>query len=263
MKKEDFMKKGIVIAVAALFMAGVFYGCTTTGAGSSPSARVNAQADEAMYRPVEYANSHIQGPQLIVLPGQVKSNNATFTQRVTANNIADFGELELSRANFRVLERTDLGPMLDEVTLAANMGDAKALEQFKRGKFQATKWFVKFDVLKAEPVAEASRGFDGRAAGSILGTVIGGRSGSVTRTGVGSVRGEEAAGIWIVGMRYKIMDASTSEQVATGYFEQKMEMGAKAGSVLGFSSSESHRITLDTLVQRLVQESVQEIDRHK
>lgn len=251
------------VLVSLFVSLALISGCTTTGAGTSPSARAHAQADAAMYRPVEYQHVNIQGPPLVVLPGEVRSNNATFTQRVTANNIADFGELELSRANFRVLERTDLGPLLDEVTLAANMGDASAMDKFKRGKFETTQWFVKFDVLKAEPVAEATRGFDGRAAGSILGTVIGGRSGAVTRTGVGSIRSDEAAGVWIVGMRYKILDASTTEQVATGYFEQKMEMGAQAGSILGFSSSESHQITLDTMVQRLVQEAVQEIDRHK
>ena len=255
--------RGLSIAVAMLFTMGLISGCTTTGPGSSPSARVNAQADAAMYQSVEYMNVNVQGPPLIVLPGEIKSNNATFVQRITANNIADFGELELSRANFRVLERTDLGPMLNEITLAANMGDPESLERFKKGKFKSTKWFVKFDVLKAEPVAEASRGFDGRAAGAILGTVIGGRSGAVTRTGVGSLHSEEAAGIWIVGMRYKVLDASTTEQMATGYFEQKMEMGAKAGSILGFSSSESHQITLDTMVQRLIQEAVREIDRHK
>ncbi len=255
--------KGFSVSIVLLFVVGLLAGCTTTGAGSSPSARANAQADAAMYQPVEYLNAGVQGPPLIVLPGQIKSNNATFTQRITANNIADYGELELSQANFRVLERTDLGPLLDEVTLAANMGDPQALEKFKRGKFKSTKWFVKFDILKAEPVAEAQRGFDGRAAGAILGTVIGGRSGAVTRTGVGSVSAGEAAGVWIVGLRYKVLDASTTEQMATGYFEQKMEMGSSAGSILGFSSGESHQITLDTMVQRLVQEAVQEIDRQK
>jgi hypothetical protein len=255
--------RGMYGLVAVLFAVGLFSGCTTTGAGSSSSARANAQADTVMYQPVEYANAHIQGPPLIVLPGQIKSNNATFTQRITANNIADYGELELSKANFRVLERTDLGPMLDEVALAANMGDPTALEKFKRGKFKTTKWLVKFDILKAEPVAEASRGFDGAAVGSILGTVIGGRSGAVTRTGVRSIRAGEAAGVWIVGMRYKVLDASTTEQMATGYFEQKMELGSSSTSVLGVSQSESHQVTLDTMVQRLVQEAVRDIDQQK
>jgi hypothetical protein len=61
-------------------------------------------------------------------------------------------------------------------------------------------------------------------------------------------------------MRYKIMDANTTEQVAQGYTEEKMEVGAKSSSVLGVSNSSQGGVTLDTLVQRLVQKSVWEID---
>lgn len=61
-------------------------------------------------------------------------------------------------------------------------------------------------------------------------------------------------------MRYKIIDANTTEQVATGYSEEKMELGAKGTSVLGVSSSESGGLTLDSLVQRLIQKTVWEID---
>jgi hypothetical protein len=61
-------------------------------------------------------------------------------------------------------------------------------------------------------------------------------------------------------MRYKIMDANTTEQVATGYHEQKMEIGATSGAVLGAHSGATGGLTLDTLVQRLVQLSVYEID---
>jgi len=69
-----------------------------------------------------------------------------------------------------------------------------------------------------------------------------------------------STGIWIIGMRYKIIDANTTEQVATGYSEEKMELGAKGTSVLGVSSSESGGLTLDSLVQRLIQKTVWEID---
>ena len=74
-------------------------------AGSETSQKANAAADQAAYRPIAYTNANKQGPALIVLPGDIKSNNATFLQKFTANNIADFGELELSSANFQVLER--------------------------------------------------------------------------------------------------------------------------------------------------------------
>ena len=52
----------------------------------------------------------------------------------------------------------------------------------------------------------------------------------------------------------------TTEQVAQGYTEEKMEVGAKSTSVLGISESQQGGVSLDTMVQRLVQKSVWEID---
>ena len=254
--------------VASLLFVGILFisGCVSDGLslmGEGASQRSNAIADQNMYQPVEYINASKQGPVLVVLPGNIKSSNATFSQKITDNNIADYGELELGKANFRVLERAELGPMLNEVTLAANMGDSASLKKFRKGKFKTTKWFVKFDILKAENVAEGSKGFNGAALGSILSSVVGGTSGAVAGTTLGSVKSGEAAGVWIVGMRYKVLDASTSEQVYTGYFEDKMELGKKGSSILGVSGSQSAGITLDSMVQRLVQKAVADLDLKK
>ena len=73
-----------------------------------------------------------------------------------------------------------------------------------------------------------------------------------------------SAGVWVIGMRYKILDATTTEQVAQGYTEEKMEIGAKSTSVGGISSAAAGGVSLDTMVQRLVQKSVWDIDfKHK
>jgi hypothetical protein len=66
--------------------------------------------------------------------------------------------------------------------------------------------------------------------------------------------------VWLVGMRYKIINAETTEQVATGYTEEKMEIGATRQAALGVSQSQQGGVGLDTMVQRLVQKSVWEID---
>ena len=102
---------------------GPTFGNASPTAGSSTSAKANAAADAASYKEVEYKNVAKKGPALIVIPGEIKSNNATFTQRILPNNIADFGELELSQANFTVLERADLGNLLGEISLAYNLGN--------------------------------------------------------------------------------------------------------------------------------------------
>ena len=230
-------------------------------AGSSTSEKANEMADKAMYKPIEYTNAAKKGPALVVIPGEVKSNNASFTQKFGPNNIADYAELELGKANFKILERADMGPLLNEFQLAYTMGDPQAARKMlQKGKFKTTKWVVKFDVLKAEQVAQAQSGFDGRAIGSLIGIFGRGAGGAAGNVAVGSVQTGESTGVWIIGMRYKIIDANTTEQVATGYSEEKMELGAKSTSVLGVSSGESGGLTLDSLVQRLVQKTVWEID---
>src|SRR5450631_2921766 len=161
--KIDRVKSMLSIATGALIvLSGASYAQPRWGSESSPSPststsqKTNEAADRAMYKPVEYSNAGKAGPPLIVIPGEIKSNNATFTQKIGANNIADFAEIELSRANFPVLERTNLGPLLNEFTLAYNLGDPEeARKMLGRGKLKTTKWVVKFDILKTEQVASA------------------------------------------------------------------------------------------------------------
>ena len=211
---------------------------------------------------MSYANAATKGPAIIVLPGEVKSNNSTFSQRYGPNNIADYAELELSQANFQVLDRANLGSVLREVELAYNLGDPKQAQAlFQTGELQNTRWIVKFDVLRAEKVAEAGSGFSGNTLGGIASTLLGGKTGSVVNQSAGSVKTAESAGVWIVGMRYKIIDARTTQQVAQGYAEDKLEVGSTGTSVFGVSSRQAGGTTLDALVVKLVQKNVVDIDQ--
>ena len=119
-----FTPSAVVRALTALSAASLLAACQTTGggaadnpsptAGSSTSQQANEMADKAMYKPVEYKNVAKKGPMVVVIPGEIKSSNASFTQKFGPNNIADYAELELGKANFKVLERADLGPLLNE-----------------------------------------------------------------------------------------------------------------------------------------------------
>ena len=238
-------------------------GCAALEKVNSANERANESADSAMYEPIDYTNAAKKGPALIVIPGQIKSSNTTFSQKITPNNIADFAEMELSKANFKVFERADLGPALDEISLAANMGNrSKVKRVLRRGKFKTTRWFVKLDVLKAEQVAEADTGADFGAVGNLIG-MVGGYTGSAASIVGHSTSTAQTHGVWIVGMRYKVIDANTTEQVTQGYFEQKMEVGKTKSRVLGFSQGLKEQVTLDTLAQRLVQQCVADLDKKK
>jgi hypothetical protein len=127
------------------------------------------------------------------------------------------------------------------------------------GKLKTTKWVVKFDILKAEQIAENRAGFDGAAIGGLL-SRFGGSGAGLAGAATGTVKTQESTGVWLIGMRYKIMDANTTEQVAQGYKELKMEVGSTQTSVLGVSGGAKGGVGLDTMVQRLVQTAVYDID---
>jgi len=264
----SYLLGAALFAAASLASAQPTWGNPSPTAGKETSEKANAAADQTIYQPVTYANAAKKGPAVIEIPGEIKSNNATFLQKFTSNNIADFGEVELSSANFTVLERSNLGPLLKEFELAYNLGDPDQARKFlKMGKLKTTKYVVKFDILKTEQVAAAQSGFDGRTLGQmagLLGAFSGSRggaqAGAVGGTAVGSVHSDEATSVWVIGMRYKIINAETTEQVATGYTEEKMEIGATSSGALGVHQSQQGGVSLDTMVQRLVQKSVWDID---
>jgi len=260
---------GITLAAcASLAWAQPRFESASPTAGGKTSQQANQTADKTLYQSVDYVNKNKPGPQVIVIPGEMKSNNATFLQKFTANNIADFGELELSNANFKVLERSNLGPVLREFEIAYNLGDPQAARKYLgMGKMKTTKYVVKFDILKTEQVASATQSFDGGTLGQmagLLGAFSGSRggamAGAVGGTAVGSVHSGEATSVWVIGMRYKIINAETTEQLAQGYTEEKMEVGATSSGALGMNQGQKGGAGLDTMVQRLVQKSVWEID---
>ena len=246
--------------VGAQVSAQPSFGNPSPTAGTSTSDKANAAADQAVYKEVEYTNKNKKGPALVVIPGEIKASSATFTQKFGPNNIADFVEIELGNANFTVLERANLGNLLQEISLAYNLGDQTAARKTMQiGKLKTTQWIVKFDIMKAEQIAENKKGFDGRAVGGLLGA-FGGLGGAVGGRVASSVQTQDSTGVWLIGMRYKIMDANTTEQVAQGYKELKMELGAASTSVMGVSESAMGGVGLDTMVQRLVQTAVWDID---
>jgi hypothetical protein len=264
-----YLVGAVLCAAAACASAQPTWGNPSPTAGRETSQKANAAADQTIYQPVTYTNAGKKGPAVVIIPGEIKSNNATFLQKFTANNIADFGEIEMSSANFTVLERSNLGPLLNEFELAYNLGDPDQARKFlKMGKLKSTKYVVKFDILKTEQVAAAQQSFDGRTLGQmagLLGAFSGSRggaaAGAVGGTAVGSVHSGEATSVWVIGMRYKIINAETTEQVATGYTEEKMEIGATSSGALGVNQSQQGGVSLDTMVQRLVQKSVWDIDQ--
>ena len=90
----------LACAISAAFAQPTFESASPT-AGSSTSQKANEGADKAMYKEVQYTNAGKKGPALVVIPGEVKSNNATFTQK--------FGPLDWRHASAHALYWSALG----------------------------------------------------------------------------------------------------------------------------------------------------------
>ncbi len=244
-----------------LLLIAVLSGCL------GASKKAHEAADKAMYQPVEYQNAATAGPEVALLPCEVKTLNATFMQKCGENNLRDFAEIELTKANFKVLENADKQAGYQEIAVACNLGDASALKVFKKKAMPTAKCFLTFDIIKAEPVAFEAKGGDGQVLGALLelGILIatkGDDSGLGRSVGaaVSSVKSFEEKATWHVTMRYKVINAATGEVVATNELTEVHEAVSELKGALGVDQKQTQNVTLDMLTQRLIQRAVQEID---
>ena len=223
-------------------------------------AATTAGAQQKPLPPIVYANKDKPGPQVIVLPGEIKTSDNFFKTKYSGDNIADFAELELGNDGFKVLERADLSSIIQEFQTAYALGDTATVKKYlKNGKLHTTKYILRFDILKAEKAAVQHSGINGAAAVGAITSIFHTKPGAAGDT-ASTLNTDSTQATWLVGMRYKIIDANTTEIVAQGYHEETLDTGGSSTQFLGISGGEKKPFTLDSMVQRLIQENVAEID---
>jgi hypothetical protein len=241
------------------------YGCV------SANKKTNEAVDVSMYKPIEYENAAVSGPKVVVFPGKIKTRSALFMAKVGENNVRDFAELELSKANFQIIEHADKQQLFNEIAVAANLGDMQAIRAFKSKCTPDAKCFITFDVVKAEPVAWESRGGSGEAAGALveLGFLLANKGkenklGKSINATLSSIKSYNYKTTWDVSLRYKIINASDGEIVCSNELSEQHVATSEMSSAVGVTNKDSTNFTIDAVVQRLVQKAVQDIDaQHK
>jgi hypothetical protein len=127
--------------------------------------------------------------------------------------------------------------VLKEFELAYNLGDPDAARKFlKMGKLKTTKYVVKFDILKTSrspPRSQASTAarwarWPACSARSRLARRA--RAGAVGGTAWAQCTRSEATSVWVIGMRYKIINAETTSR-SHRLHRGKMEVGASSSGV--------------------------------
>lgn len=249
-----------------LFLLVILSSFTAFGCAST-SKVANEAADKAMYQPVAYANAAAKGPQVVVIPGEITSNNTSFARHVAANNICDFVEIELTKANFGVIDNSASQQYFQEVALAANLGDANALRVLKKGKLAQARWFVSLNIVKAEPTSNSSKDFSGASIGALveIAFLIGSKGhdnnlGKAAGKLFSSIKYEEISMTWDVVASYNVIDAVTGQKIASGQVTEPMESKSVMQSFVGVTNTNATNALFDAVVQRIVQKAVQDID---
>lgn len=249
--------------LCVLVVAMMFSAC----GGASKSA--HEKADAAMYKPIEYENTSVQGPAVVVMPGVVKSRSVYFLGKYGDSNIKDFAEIELGKANFTLVESADKQPMFTEMACAVNLGDPQALRLFKNKCAPKAKCFVTFDVIEAEPVAWEVKGGSGEVAGMLieLGFLIANKGessalGKSLGTAVSSLKKYDYKTTWNVTLRYKVVDAFEGKELCSNEIKEQHVVESQMSSAIGVTNTETGNMTMDTLIQRLIQRAVHEIDKN-
>lgn len=230
--------------------------------------KAHEMAEAAVYKPIEYQNANKTGPAVAVLPGMFKTRSAAYVHKFCNNNICDFAELELSKANFTVLENANKQPLFEEIALAATMSDAEALQAFRKDSLGSARYFLRFDVIKAEPVAWEAKGGDGQVLGAILelGLTLATRGqyrslGKSLNSAVSSIAAYDYNTTWHVALEYKVIDAETGAVVHSASVEEKHVAQDELTAALGISEKTTSMFTVDSLVQRLMQRAVADLDK--
>ena len=74
-----------------------------------------------MYQEATYENAAQSGPSVIVVGGTLTSKTYEFLSQIKADNLREYGELELGKANFKVIEKNSLANIYQEIAIAANL----------------------------------------------------------------------------------------------------------------------------------------------
>ncbi|GAB7082030.1 hypothetical protein [Megalodesulfovibrio paquesii] len=252
------MSKWLWLCLAAALLSGC--------AGAKTKAHEMAEA--AVYKPVEYQNANMTGPPVVVLPGTFNTRSAAYVHKYCKNSLCDFAELELSKANFTVLENADQQPLFEEIALAATMSDADALRLFRKSSLPTARYLMAFDVLKAEPIAWEAKGGDGQILGAIveLGILLATRGddsglGKSANAAISSIKAYDYNTTWQVTLGYKVIDPDTGTIVHSGSVEEKQVAQDELNAALGISEKTTSAFTVDSLVQRLIQKAVADLDK--
>ncbi|AGW14322.1 hypothetical protein [Megalodesulfovibrio gigas] len=218
-----------------------------------------------VYKEVAYENAAHPGPSVVVLPGVITSPSYEFLANVKPDTLLEYGELELGKANFKIVERNSLASIYQEIALAANLGDGSMSARFAKVDLAPPQWLILFDIADVQTQTTAFSYSDKNSAsfaGALVGSFFG--SAEIGQSVMGSISNAKEQRAWNITMHYRILDGATGRKLHEGKFTEQATINRELKGFMGVDTAQASGLTLGTVTQRLVQKAVQDIDRqHK
>ncbi|KHK02920.1 hypothetical protein [Desulfovibrio sp. TomC] len=235
-----------------------------TGCGKSLQTAHELAAPN-LYKDAAYENASQSGPSVMVLPGRVACASYEFLAQVKPDNLREFGELELGKANFKVVDQNSMANIYQEIAVAANLGDGSVAKRFGKHKITPPQWLVIFDVTDVQSQTTAFSFTDKNSAnfaGALMGGMLGGSSGAQLGQGViGSINSAKEQRQWNITLQYRILDGETGQQLQQGSLTEQASLNNELKGFLGVDAAQAGGLALSTVAQRLIQKAVAEIDK--
>ena len=175
-----------------------------------------------MYQDATYENAAQAGPSVIVVGGTLTSKTYEFLSQIKADNLREYGEVELGKANFKVMEKNSLSNIYQEISIAANLGDGSVAKRFSKHKITPPQWFVVFDIADVSAQTLNFSYTDKNSAmfaGALMGSFLG--SASLGQGVIGSINNAKEQRAWNVTLRYRILDGVSGQQLHEGQFTEQ------------------------------------------
>ncbi len=254
------MRKWVLTWGMVVVASWLAVGCVKT------AERAAELSEQNLYQGVVYANAAKKGPKVLVVPGIAGSGYYEFACAVTPDKLCDYAELEFGKANFPVLDRSSLKERLQEIALAVNMSDSTALRNAVADVTDKADWLVRVSVVDATPQTLDCHFTDKQSsamAGALMGSMLfGGGSGAQAGAAViGSINSVEENRKWTVDLAYEVIDPQTGAVVHQGQLKDVTTLLHEIKGFLGVDNAEKSGKRFDALVQKLVQQAVQDMDK--
>ena len=237
---------------------------------SETSQKANAAADQAIYQPVEYTNAEQEGPGADrASPARSRATTRRSCRSSPPTTSPTSARSSCPAPTSRCSSARTSARCCNEFSSPTTWAiRTRRASSCGMGKLKSTKYVVKFDILKTEQVAAAAAGLrrprarpDGGTAWRLqrLARRRAGRHGR--RHGVGSVQTER--GDRRLDHRHALQDHQRRDDRAGRARLHRGEDGGRRHvdrRCSAYPQSQQGGVSLDTMVQRLVQKSVWEID---